>query len=74
MTPPRSRIPVKLHKNVSLLVVADEFVAREILARKSLSRMVIGQVSPTALLVETEEEESLVEELKRLGHAPRVVR
>jgi len=74
MTVPAARIAVKLHKQVSLIRTTDPLLAEEILARKSLARMVVGRLSPTVLLVRPEEEEALLEELRRMGHTPRVVR
>lgn len=74
MAPSAARIPVKLHKQVSLVRTSDPLVAEELLARKALARMVLGRLSETVLLVRREEEESLLEELRRMGHTPRVVR
>lgn len=74
MTVPAARIAVKLHKQVSLIRTTDPLLAEELLARKSLARMVVGRLSPTVLLVRPEEEEALLEELRRMGHTPRVVR
>ena len=71
--PPR-RIPVKLHKQVALIRTAEPFLAEELLARKTLARMVVGRLSETVLLVHVEEEEALLDELRRMGHSPRVVR
>ena len=69
-----ARIPVKLHKNVSLIRTADPILAEELLARKTLARLVAGRLSETVLLVRAEEEEAVIEELRRMGHTPRVVR
>jgi hypothetical protein len=74
MAAPATRIPIKLHKQVSLVRTSDPLVAEELMARKSLSRMVVGRLSETVLLVRPEEEENLLEELRRMGHTPRVVR
>ena len=69
-----TRIPVKLHKQVSLIRTAEPVLAEELLARKTLARMVVGRLSETVLLVHAEEEEAVLEELRRMGHTPRVVR
>lgn len=69
-----SRIPVKLHKNVSLIRVTDPLLIEEILARKSLARLVVARLSETVVLVRADEEEGLIDELRRLGHSPRIVR
>jgi hypothetical protein len=74
MPAPSMRIAVKLHKQVSLIRTAEPILAEELLARKTLARMVVGRLSETVLLVHAEEEEALLEELRRMGHTPRVVR
>jgi hypothetical protein len=74
MMGPAARIPVKLHKQVALIRTTDPVLTEELLARKSLARMVVGRLSETVLLVRPEEEENLLEELRRMGHTPRVVR
>lgn len=74
MTSPSLRIPIKLHKQVALIRVSEPLVAEELLARKSLARLVTGRLSPTVLLVRVEDEEAVLDELRRFGHTPRVVR
>jgi len=74
MSSAATRISVKLHKHVSLLRVSEPIVAEELLARKTLSRLVVGRLSDTVLLVRAEDEEAILEELRRMGHTPRVVR
>jgi hypothetical protein len=68
------RIPIKLHKQVALIRTTDPILTEELLARKTLARMVVGRLSGTVLLVHAEEEEAILEELRRMGHTPRVVR
>lgn len=74
--PPSSnlRIPIKLHKQVTLIRTADPILAEELLARKNLARLVAGRLSDTVLLVRAEEEDAILDELRRMGHTPRVVR
>lgn len=74
MTRPPARIPIKLHKNVALIRTAEPVLAEELLARKSLARWVLGRLSETVLLVRPDEAEAVVEELRKIGHTPRVVR
>ncbi len=69
-----ARIAVKLHKQVSLVRTAEPMLAEELLARKNLSKLVAGRLSDTVLLVRSEEEDALLDELRRMGHTPRVVR
>jgi hypothetical protein len=68
------RVPIKLHKNVTLIRTTEPVLAEELLARKALARWVLGRMSDTVLLVEPGESEAVVEELRRMGHTPRVVR
>jgi hypothetical protein len=74
MTRSTARIPIKLHRNVALIRTAEPVLAEELLARKSLARWVLGRLSDTVLLVHPDEAEAVIEELRRIGHAPRVVR
>jgi hypothetical protein len=69
-----ARLPVKLHKQVALIRTSEPLVAEELLARKSLARLVAGRLSGTVLLVRPEDEAELLDELRRMGHTPRVVR
>ena len=69
-----TRIPIKLHRQVSLIRTADPILAEELLARKTLAKLVVGRLSETILLVRPDEEEAVLEELRRMGHTPRVVR
>ncbi len=68
------RIPVKLHRQVSLIRTADPVLTEELLARKTLARLVVGRLSDTVLLVHAEEEDAILDELRRMGQTPRVVR
>jgi hypothetical protein len=71
---PALRIPVKLHKAVALIRTSDPILIEELLARKTLARLVAGRLSDTVLLVRPEEEDAILDELRRMGHTPRVVR
>ncbi|GAC1466384.1 MAG: hypothetical protein NVSMB9_06860 [Isosphaeraceae bacterium] len=68
------RIPIKLHRQVALIRTSESVLTEELLARKPLSRMVAGRLSETVLLVRIEDEETILDELRRAGHTPRVVR
>jgi len=74
MPVPAARIPVKLHKHVALIRTAEPLLTEELLARKTLARMIAGRLSDTVVLVRAEEEEAILDELRRMGHTPRVVR
>jgi hypothetical protein len=69
-----SRIPVKLHKNVTLIRTAEPVLAEELLARKPLAKLVLARLSETVLLVNPDEIDAAIEELRRMGHTPRIVR
>ena len=72
--PVTARTSVKLHRNVSLIETADAPLAEELLARKGLARLIVGRLSETSLLVQAGHDDEVVLELRRMGHAPRVVR
>ena len=65
---------MKLHKHVTLIRTAEPLLVEELLARKNLARLLAGRLSETVLLVRAEEEDAVLEELRRMGHTPRVVR
>lgn len=68
------RIPVKMHRNVTLIRTSEPMIAEELLARKALSRLVLARLSDTVLLVKPDEADAAVEELRKMGHTPRVAR
>lgn len=68
------RVPIKLHRQVSLIRTTDPILTEELLARKTLARLIVGRLSDLVLLVRPEEEDAVLEELRRMGHTPRVVR
>jgi hypothetical protein len=69
-----SKLLVKLHKNVTLIRTSEVVLTEELLARKSLARLVLARLSDTFLLVKPDEAEAAIEELRRMGHTPRIVR
>jgi hypothetical protein len=73
-SPAATRTPVKLHRHVALIRVVDAPLAEELLARKGVSRLIAGRLSETLLLVHPGSEEVLLDELRRMGQTPRVVR
>jgi hypothetical protein len=70
---PGTRLAVKLHRRVCLVLTDDAMLAEELLARKKLAQEVAGRLTDKALLVRSGRVEAVVEELKRMGHTPRVV-
>jgi hypothetical protein len=71
--PTGAKIPVKLHRNVSLIRTADAILADELLARSRLSGWIVGRLTQTVLLVQPGAVSEVVAELRRLGHTPQVV-
>jgi hypothetical protein len=68
----QSRLPVKVHRRVSLVLTDDAILAEELLARKKLSEDILGRLTPYVLLVKPGKAHAVVEELKKMGHSPRV--
>jgi hypothetical protein len=67
-----ARIPVKLHRRVCLVQTEDAVLAEELLARKKLSRDIVGRLTDRVLLVRPGRVEAVVEELQKMGHTPQV--
>jgi hypothetical protein len=70
---PTTRLPVKLHRRVCLVVTEDAVLAQELLARKKLSQEVAGRLGERVLLVRPGRIDAVVEELRHMGHTPQVV-
>jgi hypothetical protein len=68
-----TRIPVKLHKNVALIQTEDAVLAEELLAHKKLASDIIGRLSDRILLIRVGRVESVVQELRKMGHTPQVL-
>lgn len=68
------RIPVKLHRNVSLIKTSNAHVAEELLARRKLVGMLAGRLTDIVLLVEPGQEAAVIEELRKSGQSPQVIR
>lgn len=73
MNTPNSRLPVKLHRRVCLVLTEDAVLAEELLARKKLAQEVAGRLTERVLLIRPGRIESVLEELKRSGHTPQVI-
>jgi hypothetical protein len=65
---------VKLHRNVTLIRTSEPVLTEELLARKSLARLVLARLSETFLLVRPDEIGAAIDELRKMGHSPRIVR
>ena len=67
-----SRMPVKLHKNVTLIRTSEPVLAEELLARKKLAQEIAGRLTDTVLLIRPGRVEAVVQELQKMGHTPQV--
>jgi hypothetical protein len=73
MTRPSGRIAVKLHRKVGVLMTDTPLTAQEVLARPKLAADIVGRLSETVLLIRPGRVEAVATELRKLGHAPRIV-
>jgi hypothetical protein len=69
----KARIPVKLHRRVSLVHTEDPVLAQELLANKKLAQDIVGRLADCVLLVSHGRAQAVVQELQRMGHTPQVV-
>jgi hypothetical protein len=68
-----TRISVKLHRRVCLVLTEDAVLAEEILARKKLAQDLAGRLTDCALLVRPGRVDAVVQELQKMGHTPRLI-
>jgi hypothetical protein len=69
----KARIPVKLHRRVSLIQTEDAVLAEELLANKKLAQDIVGRLAERVLLIRAGRVEGIVQELQKMGHTPQVV-
>jgi hypothetical protein len=69
-----SRIPAKVHRKVCLVHTEDAVLAEELLARKKLAEDLIGRLTDRVLLIRPGRVDAVVQELRRMGHTPSVIR
>ncbi len=75
MTPgPTGRLSAKLHRRVCLVLTEDAVLAEELLARKKLATEVAGRLSEKVLLIRPGRIEAVLDELRKMGHTPQVVK
>lgn len=70
---PATRLAVKLHRRVCLIQTEDAMLAEELLARKKLAQDIAGRLTDQVLLIRPGRVDMVVEELRRMGHTPRVI-
>ena len=69
----KARIPVKVHRRVSLIHTEDAVLAEELLANRKLAEDIVGRLADRVLLVRLGRADSVVRELQKMGHTPQVV-
>ncbi len=69
----KARIPVKLHRRVSLILTEDALLAEEVLAHRKMAQDVVGRLSDRVLLIRPGRAEAVVQELRKMGHTPQVL-
>jgi hypothetical protein len=67
------RLSAKLHRRVCLLLTEDALLAEELLARKKLASEIAGRLSEKALLIRRGKIDVVLDELRKMGHAPQVI-
>jgi hypothetical protein len=69
----KARIPVKLHRRVSLIQTEDAVLAEELLANKKLAQDIVGRLTERVLLIRAGRVDGIIQELQKMGHTPQVV-
>ena len=68
-----TRLAVRLHRRVCLVLTEDAVLAEELLARKKLATEVAGRLSDRVLLIRPGRIDAVLDELRKMGHPPQVV-
>lgn len=68
----KSRIPVRVHRRVCLIQTEDAVLAEELLARRKLAQDLVGRLTDRVLLVRPGRVDSVIDELRKMGHTPQV--
>jgi len=66
------RLVVKVHRRVPLVVAEDPLIIEEIVARKKAAADIAGRLNEGVLVIRQGRSEALVDELRQMGHTPRV--
>ena len=66
------RFVVKVHRRVPLVVAEDPLLLEEILARKKAATDIAGRLNERVLVIRQGRAEGFVDELRQMGHTPRV--
>ena len=68
-----TRLAVKIHRRVCLVLTEDAPLAEEVLARRKLAQDIVGRLADRVLLLRPGRVDAVVEELCRMGQTPRVI-
>jgi hypothetical protein len=71
---PSANTPPTLHLGLTLLEVTEPHLLEDLRRDRRLGALIEGQLSPTVAVVRPGGEEALVQQLRRLGHFPRLLR
>ena len=69
----KPRIPVKLHRRVCLVQTEDAVLAEELLASRKLASDIVGRLADRVLQIRPGRADSVVDELRKMGHTPQVL-
>src|SRR2546425_11580998 len=69
----KARIPVKVHRRVSLVQTEDAVLAEELLANRKLAQDIVGRLTERVLLIRPGRVEAGFLQLHKIGDAPQVV-
>jgi hypothetical protein len=61
---------VRVYESLSVLELADDYALRELLSNTSLGQHIVYQISPRAVVVETEAIDALMNEMVARGYTP----
>ncbi len=64
---------VHIHDKLALLTFGDDMALEEVMAVTSLRACVVKVIPPRAVVVERQELDALVQELRKRGYTPKVV-
>lgn len=69
----QSRIPVRIHRNVEIVVAEDAYLATELLRSPKVAPYLALRLADNALLVIPQKVGDLIKALREAGYLPRVV-
>jgi hypothetical protein len=61
---------VRVYESLSVLELADDYALRELVSNTSLGDHIVYQISPRAVVVETDAIDTLMDEMVARGYTP----